>query len=172
MRQWAKWPGAGTLLCMVVALESLPRLNAEQLRELAGDLIAQIAQHSQQISIKDKELHYRQAKIEQLTHEMAVFKRLANSAAVASTSMPARPACSMRPSTPTSQRSSKNCKIWHPQPRPALKPAINPNAQRCPRNCPAWNGTTSLNPPPVGAAANSNASAKTSASVWTTHRAC
>jgi transposase len=60
---------------MVVALESLPSLNAAQLRELASDLIAQIAQHSQQISIKDKELHYRQAKIEQLTHEMAVLKR-------------------------------------------------------------------------------------------------
>ena len=60
---------------MVVALESLPRLNAEQLRELAGDLIAKIAHQSQQISNKDKELHYRQAKIEQLTHEMAVLKR-------------------------------------------------------------------------------------------------
>ena len=86
---------------MVVALESLPRLNAEQLRELASDLIAQIAQHSQQISIKDKELHYRQAKIEQLTHEMAILKRLASSGAAANNSMPARPVCSMRPSTPT-----------------------------------------------------------------------
>ena len=75
MRQWASRRSAGTLLCMVVALESLSSFSAEQLRDLAGDLIAQIAQHSQQISIKDKELHYRQAKIEQLTNEMAVLKR-------------------------------------------------------------------------------------------------
>lgn len=86
MRQWAKRPSAGTLLCMVVALESLPRLNAEQLRELAGDLIAKIAhqsqQHGQAIANKDQELQrlggeikFRQAKIEQLTHEMAVLKR-------------------------------------------------------------------------------------------------
>ena len=85
MRQWAKGASAGTLLCMVVALESLPRLNAEQLRELAGDLIAKIAhqsqQHGQAIANKDQELQrlggeikYRQAKIEQLTHEMAVLK--------------------------------------------------------------------------------------------------
>jgi transposase len=53
---------------MVVAPESLSNLNAEQLRELACDLIAKIAG-------KDKELHYRQAKIDQLTHEMAVLKR-------------------------------------------------------------------------------------------------
>ena len=53
---------------MVVAPESLASLNAEQLRELASDLIAKIAG-------KDRELHYRQAKIDQLTHEMAVLKR-------------------------------------------------------------------------------------------------
>ena len=60
---------------MVVAPESLASLNAEQLRELARDLIAQIAQHSQQISSKDREILYRQAKSDQLTHEMAVLKR-------------------------------------------------------------------------------------------------
>jgi hypothetical protein len=43
-------------------------LNAKQLRELARDLIAQI-------SNKDREILYRQAKIDQLTHEMAVLKR-------------------------------------------------------------------------------------------------
>lgn len=81
---------------MVVTPESLPSLNAEQLRELARDLIAkvarqdqQITQHDQQISElglqiagldqaisnKDREILYRQAKIDQLTHEMAVLKR-------------------------------------------------------------------------------------------------
>ena len=81
---------------MVATPESLTSLNAEQLRELARDLIAkvarqgqQITQHDQQISEldlqiasldqaisnKDREILYRQAKIDQLTHEMAVLKR-------------------------------------------------------------------------------------------------
>ena len=67
---------------MVVAPELLSDLNAEQLRELARDLIAQISNRDQQIasldqaiSSKDREILYRQAKIDQLTHEMAVLKR-------------------------------------------------------------------------------------------------
>jgi transposase len=53
----------------------LESLNAEQLRALAGELIAQVAQREQAIAAKDCELKYRQAKIDQLTHEMAVLKR-------------------------------------------------------------------------------------------------
>ena len=88
---------------MVVAPESLPGLNAKQLRELVTDLIAQAARNDLQIraldvqidernlhihaldeqiagldktiSSKDREILYRQAKIDQLTHEMAVLKR-------------------------------------------------------------------------------------------------
>ncbi|MDQ2990240.1 MAG: IS66 family transposase [Pseudomonadota bacterium] len=71
---------------MVLTPQSLSSLTAEQLRALAGDLITQIAyqseQHSQAIASKDQELRrkdgelkYRQAKIDQLTHEMAVLKR-------------------------------------------------------------------------------------------------
>ena len=88
---------------MVANPESLTSLNAEQLRELARDLIAKVARqdaqitHSDQqigerdlqitrldlqiasldqaISSKDREILYRQAKIDQLTHEMAVLKR-------------------------------------------------------------------------------------------------
>lgn len=88
---------------MVVAPELLPGLNAKQLRELASNLIAQIASRDQEIcardlqiserdlrigerdqqiesldqtiSSKDREILYRQAKIDQLTHEMAVLKR-------------------------------------------------------------------------------------------------
>jgi len=67
---------------MVQTQESLLDLNAEQLRELALDLIAKIAHQDQQITSldqtivsKDREILYRQAKIDQLTHEMAVLKR-------------------------------------------------------------------------------------------------
>ena len=71
---------------MVVAPESLASLNAEQLRELASDLITKIAHQSQQhgqaiankdqeLQRKDREIIYRQAKIDQLTHEIAVLKR-------------------------------------------------------------------------------------------------
>ena len=81
---------------MVVAPELLSGLNADQLRELVTDLIAQVARNDQEIgarnlqinaldqqiasldqtiSSKDREILYRQAKIDQLTHEMAVLKR-------------------------------------------------------------------------------------------------
>ena len=67
---------------MVVAPELLSGLNAKQLRKLARDLIAQIANRDKQITgldqsifSKDREILYRQAKIDQLTHEMAVLKR-------------------------------------------------------------------------------------------------
>jgi transposase len=60
---------------MVVALESLPSLNAEQLRALAQELIATIAQQSQATAAKDSDILYRQAKIDKLTHELAALKR-------------------------------------------------------------------------------------------------
>ena len=60
---------------MVEALESLQHLNAEQLRELSSELITKIAQQSQIIAQRDSDLLYRQAKIDQLTHELATLKR-------------------------------------------------------------------------------------------------
>ena len=60
---------------MVVALESLPSLNAEQLRELVSELIAKIAQQGQIITQRDSDILYRQAKIDKLTHELSTLKR-------------------------------------------------------------------------------------------------
>ena len=60
---------------MVVALESLQHLNAEQLRTLAAELIARITQQGQIIAAKDNDILYRQAKIDKLTHELATLKR-------------------------------------------------------------------------------------------------
>ena len=64
---------------MVVALESLSSLNAEQLRTLATELIAKIAQQSQQHAVivaqRDNDILYRQAKIDKLTHELATLRR-------------------------------------------------------------------------------------------------
>ncbi|ABM35744.1 transposase IS66 [Polaromonas naphthalenivorans CJ2] len=59
----------------MVNAQHLDSLSAEQLRALAAELIAQVAQREQAIAAKDGELKYRQAKIDQLTHEMAVLKR-------------------------------------------------------------------------------------------------
>ena len=68
---------------MVIALESLTHLNAQELREMVMGLRARVAEHGQQITRrdetiarKDREILYRQAKIDQLTHEMAVFKAM------------------------------------------------------------------------------------------------
>ena len=60
---------------MVEALESLPKLNAEQLRQLAQELLAKVAQQSQIIAQRDSDIQYRQAKIDKLTHELATLKR-------------------------------------------------------------------------------------------------
>ena len=60
---------------MVQALESLSNLNAEQLRQLAQELIAKVAQQSQIIVQRDSDIQYRQAKIDKLTHELATLKR-------------------------------------------------------------------------------------------------
>lgn len=77
----AVWHTDVTLLSMVDA-QQLQGLNAQQLRELASTLIAQIAhrdqaitQRNEVIARKDQDILYRQAKIDQLTHEMAVLKR-------------------------------------------------------------------------------------------------
>lgn len=60
---------------MVVALESLTSLNAEQLRTLAAELIDKITQQSQAIAERDSAIVYRQAKIDKLSHELATLKR-------------------------------------------------------------------------------------------------
>ena len=60
---------------MVIALESLTNLNAQALREMVMGLSARITERDETIARKDGEILYRQAKIDQLTHEMAVLKR-------------------------------------------------------------------------------------------------
>ena len=60
---------------MVVIPDSLDQLDAQELRELLMGLMATVQKQEQTISSGAKELVYRQAKIDQLTHEMAVLKR-------------------------------------------------------------------------------------------------
>jgi len=67
---------------MVIAPESLSNLSAQELREMVTGLMqriterdGQIAQHDETIAGKDREILYRQTKIDQLTHEMALLKR-------------------------------------------------------------------------------------------------
>ena len=60
---------------MVVAPESLTNLNAQELREMVTQLMAQVGENAKTIVSKDREILYRQTKIDQLTHEMAVLKR-------------------------------------------------------------------------------------------------
>ena len=61
------WSTDATLAFMV-DVQQISGLSEQQLRELASSLIAQIAR-------KDQDILYRQAKIDQLTHELAVLKR-------------------------------------------------------------------------------------------------
>ena len=60
---------------MALALESLANLNAQALREMVTELMAQVGENAKTIASKDREILYRQTRIDQLTHEMAVLKR-------------------------------------------------------------------------------------------------
>ncbi len=67
---------------MVIDTQSLTKLDAQELRDIANALLAQIAEHTKTITArdttitaKDRDILYRQTKIDQLTHEMAVLKR-------------------------------------------------------------------------------------------------
>ena len=74
---------------MVIAPESLVSLSALELREMVTGLMAkigerdcqitqrdaQIVQRDETLASKDREIKYRQSKIAQLTHEMAVLER-------------------------------------------------------------------------------------------------
>jgi transposase len=60
---------------MLEAIETLPNLNAQQLRALAAELIAKISEQSKVIAARDSDILYRQAKIDKLTHELATLKR-------------------------------------------------------------------------------------------------
>jgi len=82
MYQLARAWMLGTLQAMVETSESLTNMSAQELREMVSGLMAkmaensqQIAQHEQVVASKDREILYRQTKIDQLTHEMAVLKR-------------------------------------------------------------------------------------------------
>ena len=67
---------------MVIDAQSLTKLDAQALRDMVNGLLAQIAEHTKTITArdatitaKDRDILYRQTKIDQLTHEMAVLKR-------------------------------------------------------------------------------------------------
>lgn len=60
---------------MVVTPDALDQLDPQELRELLLGLMAKVDQQEHTISSTAKELVYRQAKIDQLSYEMAVLKR-------------------------------------------------------------------------------------------------
>jgi transposase len=55
--------------------EQIATMDAQQLRTLAAELINKVGSHEAEIERRDRELHRRQVKIDQLTHEMAVLRR-------------------------------------------------------------------------------------------------
>ena len=133
----------------MVNSQQLDSLDTGQLRALAAELIAQVAQREQAIAAKDGELKYRQAKIDQLTHEMAVLKRWKF---VRSGERLDAAQLSLLDET---LDADIDCKNWHPRPGLLLSPA-SPDAPGCRPDCPAWRLPMSPRPrcsPPRAAAA-------------------
>lgn len=67
--------GSGRLACMGL-LTDLDALSPEQLRALAAKPIVQVNEQDREAGEKERELQYRQTRIDQLTHELSVLKRL------------------------------------------------------------------------------------------------
>ncbi len=53
----------------------LDALNPEQLRALAAQLIAEVKEKGREASERDRELCFRQTRIDQLTHEVSILRR-------------------------------------------------------------------------------------------------
>ena len=60
----------------MIDIKHLEQLNAQQLRETVLSLIETMASQSAVIERKDREIAFKQAVIDKITHEMAVLKRL------------------------------------------------------------------------------------------------
>ena len=79
---WALASLTGTLLDMACDTQNLTHLSAPELRDMVHGLLTKIADHDKAIAsceitiaAKDRDIVYRQRKIDQLTHEMAILKR-------------------------------------------------------------------------------------------------
>lgn len=71
------------ITAMVIDPQQLQHMDAQQLRALAEGLLVkvmdqdqQLAAHQQRLVSKDQEIHFKQTKIDLLTHEIARYKRL------------------------------------------------------------------------------------------------
>ena len=78
---WPVFVESGMLSAMSLPTH-LDQLSADELRQLAQQLAAQVASQTRllteqdaRLADKDKELHWRQTRIDQLTHELALHKR-------------------------------------------------------------------------------------------------
>ena len=61
---------------MVIDSQQLQHMDAQQLRALAEGLMAKLMDKDQLLISKDQEIHFKQTKIDLLTHEIARYKRL------------------------------------------------------------------------------------------------
>lgn len=59
----------------VMDLPDLTTLSPDQLRTLAAQLAVQLAHREREVGEKERELQYRQTRIDQLTHELSIIKR-------------------------------------------------------------------------------------------------
>lgn len=64
------------MTAMVIDPQQLQHMDTRQLRALAEGLMAKLQDKDQQLISKDQEIHFKQTKIDLLTHEIARYKRL------------------------------------------------------------------------------------------------
>ena len=129
----------------------LDQLNAQQLRETVLSLVETMASQSAVIERKDREIAFKQAFIDKLTHEMAVLKRL--KFAAQSEAYNAEQKSLLEESIDT-DLAALAAEIEQAAPPPeGWTTNKSPSASRCPGTCRAGRSTTSLRAPcaPVAA---------------------
>lgn len=168
----------GTLAFMLTS-EQLQGLGEAELRALAQGLLAQITerdgliaerdaeialrqaqltQADSEMLMKDRKLVWSEARIDQLTHEIAVLKRWKFSARTSNSTLRRR-TCSTRLSMPTLPPSNWNSSCSERSRRPRRRSTRS--GHRCRLTCRARRSITNPPAPPASAAASSSASART-----------
>ncbi|VVE84617.1 IS66 family transposase [Pandoraea sputorum] len=140
----------------------LDTLSPDELRTLAAQLMAEVGE-------KDRELGYRQTRIEQLTYEIASLKRL--QFGKCSEQFTAEQ-MGLLNETIDADLAALEIELEQLQPTPRTINGRSPGVRRCRRTCHAPKSTTNPTASRARAVANVYASVKTSARSWTIRRMC
>lgn len=138
--------------------EQLQGLGEAELRTLAQDLLARLSHSDSEILMKDRKLVWSEARIDQLTHEIAVLKRWKFSARSEQLDDAQK---SLLDESVDADIAAVELELDLLRSSSRPSDPRQPRRSHCLRTCHARRSTTSLNPSPASAAVRCTASART-----------